>query len=571
MLVGLPDQWDACSRTIPLQDKPSAFAFRGDTIAVGLKSNVELLDAITGARTSALRGHTGTILSVAFSLDGSLLVSRSKDNTVKLWDIQTGGVIRTFSDHTSPVSSIAISSDNTTIALGTTDGSIRFWDIRTEKCYPVITGQDCKVNIVAFSPTDSRRLISSSWRGDIQHWDVGGYWVGCWDIDRAGTIQRWDEDGYQVGAPYREGYEVVDLAYASDGTRFVSCGGGQATVRDSKSAEELDRFFGKSLSRCCFSPDGRFVACSGEKAIYVWDTTVRGGQLVQKLFGHSKTVTFVAFSSSLVSGSSDQSVKFWQSGGFLAESATTGGMVAPSPGSGSVRSLKLFAEDSIIVTSDEFGVVKTWDLMTGICKSSLSTPAEGPRDTHLEGDTLIIVWRSSRQKNYHIWDVYKNQLLRKFSVRSPDILDIKISGDGSTIFGLTNTYIEALCTQKAEARRVELGGRSASNFFVRGSKVGISHSRGMGWDFGDSGLPRFEEFADRPRLDLVDQPRGNAVEPRWIEDTVTRSVVFHLQEKYMKFDTKVEWDGRYLLVWSKSGEVVVMDFNSVQCTLDGIR
>ena len=545
MLMGLPDRWDACSRTISIQEKPSAFAYRRDTIAVGLKSSVELLDSITGVRTSAFRGHTDTISSITFSLDGTLLVSTSKDDTVKLWDIQTGGTIGTLS---CSVSSVSISPDNTTIALALAYGSIHLWGVRTGKYHPITTGFGDVVDIVTFSPANSRRLILSLWPRDIQQWDV---------------------DGNQVGASYSEGHHVSDLAYSPDGTRFVSCGEENGTVRDSESGEVLNTFSGQSLSQCCFSLDGRFVACSGDKTIDIWHATIPGTTPVETFVGHSDTIKFLAFSSSLISGSSDRSVKFWQSSSFLAESTTTDHSAAPPlGGSAPISSVRLFAQESTVVTSDESGVVKTWDLVTGTCISSFSTPAEGPRDTHLEGDTLIIVWRSNR-KQYHTWDVYKGQLLRKFDERYYDIMDVKISGDGSTIFGLTSTYIEALCTQIGEVRRVKLNGRNVLDFSVGGSKVWINNLPGMGWDFGASDVPSFGEFPDRPRLEyLADRSRGSAAEPRWIEDTMTKRAVFHLPQKYRKPDMKVEWDGRYLLVCSKSGEVMVMDFDSVQCALD---
>ena len=63
MLMELPDKWGECSRTIPLEGRPEAFAHWGDMIAVGLKSDVVLLDAITGIRTSVFSGNTGTVSS----------------------------------------------------------------------------------------------------------------------------------------------------------------------------------------------------------------------------------------------------------------------------------------------------------------------------------------------------------------------------------------------------------------------------------------------------------------------------------------------------------------------------
>lgn len=42
-----------------------------------------------------LRGHTGTVWSVALSADGRLVVSGGFDGTVKVWDAQTGATLRT--------------------------------------------------------------------------------------------------------------------------------------------------------------------------------------------------------------------------------------------------------------------------------------------------------------------------------------------------------------------------------------------------------------------------------------------------------------------------------------------
>jgi WD40 repeat protein len=47
-------------------------------------------DAQSGREPLTLKGHTGTVFSVAFSPDGLRIVSSSSDRTVKVWDAQSG-------------------------------------------------------------------------------------------------------------------------------------------------------------------------------------------------------------------------------------------------------------------------------------------------------------------------------------------------------------------------------------------------------------------------------------------------------------------------------------------------
>ena len=550
VLVGLPDQWDTCSRTIHLGGSTKASAYGGDMIAVGLRSNVVLLlDAVTGRRTSALRGHKDDIHSLAFSLDATLLVSRDH-NTVNLWDVQTGGVIRAFDDYTSATSAVSISPDGTTIALGTSDGAIRLWDVRTGRCCSIERHQDGEVTVIRFSPVDSRRLLSSS-------------------CDR--TVQQWDVGGHQIGSSLREADDVEDLAYSSDGTCFVSCGGRVVTVRDSESGVLVVKIRASHfVRRCCFSPDGRFIACAAEKTILFWDITIPGAPLVGHLVGHSNPISFLAFPSSLISGSEDQTMKFWQTSSLLADSTATDQMVAPEP----ITSLKLFAGERTVVTYHHHGVVKTWDLATGRLKSSFSTPAQGVQDTHLAGDTLIMVWYMEGEAGYRIWDVYKGQPLRKLSSTAL-VYDIKISGDGSKIFGLCAHGIQAVSMQTGKVvGHVDLWASREERLIVDGFTVGIKNAnRNRGWDFGGPKVSDLGEFSAQPRLRVVGWSPGRRVSnPCWIKDIETGRLVFRFPaERYMKKGTEIEWHGRYLLVWTLSPEnwplsavgLVIMDFDPV--------
>ena len=558
VVMGLPGQWDTCARTMMLENIPLASAHWGDIIAIGLGHDVVLFDAITGTRTSVLCGHGNVIYSLASSQDGTILMSGSNDTTVKVWDVQTGGVIRTFDHHPPTHFSASISSDGAVVALGTNGGTVRLCDVRTGGCNS-IKMYPGKVMIIKFSPVNARRFISSS----------------------AGVVGQWDIDGHQIWISYHAG-AVMDLAWTRDGTRFVSCGGKTATVRDAESGAVVVKLDAPDQSSSfdlgCFSPDGGFVACAADTTIWVWDITISGGRPVGRLVGHSGSIQFLTFSSSLISGGSDRSMKFWKSSSFSMD-LTSSDQMAARGSLTEILSIKLFAEEGMVVTSDREGVVKVWDVMTGRCKASFSTPAKGKRDTHLARNTLIIVWCPDADRHmdmdmgmeYHIWDVYKGQLLRKFHSYLSHIRDLKISGNGSTIFGLEYGCIAAMSIQTGEeVGRVEMECEELYSLCVRGSKVWVDNSPCRRWDFEGMGVRPFEEFPDGPQLKLVDSNRNRDIKPCWVEDLVTKRRVFRSLEKYLDCGRKLKWDGRYLFNWSSSGEdIMIIDFDPVLCPLSG--
>ena len=47
-----------------------------------------------------------------------------------------------------------------------------------------------------------------------------------------------------------------------------------------------------------------------------------------------------------------------------------------------------------------------------------------------------------------------------------------------------------------------------------------------------------------------------------IEDTEAKIQVFRLPERHAKYDTKIERDGRYPVVWSSSRKMVIVNFDS---------
>jgi len=540
VVKGLPAEWGMCSRTVPLHNCPQAFACWRDIVAVGLKSgDIVTLDGITGSRAATLSGHTGPVGSLAFSSDGTSLVSGG-GKVVKLWDVQTGGVIRPFHGHTNWVYSVSISATHTMIASGSEDKTIRLWNIQTGGCCHMIELQNW-VACVNFSPKNPQYLISIS----------------------GGEVQQWNTDGHQINSPHNGS----QIAFSSDGTQFASCQGVAINIWNSDTGKIETNFHAPngSIRHCCFSSDGRLVAVATGNTIYVWDITGPGPCIIETFVGHTSHVTSLAFSSpsSLISSSSDQLIKFWQISAPATGPAATNPKSTPlSPAL--IKSVTLQATYGIVISSDSDGVVKIWDISTGQCKESFQTPAKNPHqsDARQVESGLIVVWQDGSEIN--IWDVEKNESLQTITAPGPNTESVRISGDGSKVFCLHWKSIQAWSISTGEVIdevEVEISGPQR-HLTVDGPRVWVCSplSESQGWDYGIPGS-RPLQLPNVPSLYLNDTKLWDISQSR-IVDTVTGRVVFQLPVRFIKY-VNAQWDGWYLVVLHESREVLILDFNSV--------
>ena len=469
-------------------------------------------------------------------------MSGSHDETAKLWDIQTGGIVKTFHGHFNWVCSVLISPDCTTVASGSNDKTIRLWDTQTGECYCVINGHTSSVTSISFSPTNSKLLASGSYDG---------------------SIQQWDTNGHQAASTF----EGEGVAFSSDGTCLVSWKRGIAIIQNSVSGVVFAKLYtpNKEFLCCCFSPDGKLVAGAVHHTIYVWNITSSDPHLIETLIGHTQRTTSLAFSSSLISSSCDGSIKFWQIG------TSSIGLVSPDPvltplTSASIQSVSLHTNNGIAISSDSAGVVRTWDIATGLCKTAFQTqPWRFSKcDTQLIKGRLISVWHVPGKID--IWDTKTNSLLQTVDA-SGEWWRLKISGDGTKIFLLDNQFIQAWSMQTGKVvGEVKFEGELLLDPpIVDGSKIWVhfKDSQTRGWDFGVPGPipnPLPNTSPDRPCLDFIRSSELESTGVSRIWDRVTGKDLLQLPGRHAKFTT-IQFNGHYLVAGYTSGELLILDFH----------
>lgn len=260
-----------------------------------------------------LKGHTGSVSTVAFNSAGSRLVSGGRDHTVIVWDVASGiSVASNAAVFSQGIYQARFSHDDALVGVVT-------WELDRTRTPPVIgfakildandlreirkieTDNHPAAGIV-FLPGDSS-VIVSTWGEVVYSFNVAD-----------GTL-NWK---YDLSDP-SEYNAFHSLALSPDGTtaaagatdhRIHLINTADGTVR-----RRIERWEGhtKTLKALSFSRDGRWLASAGEdQTIHLWNTSDHTKRA--SLIGHVGTVNGLSWSPdghALLSTSTDSTLKTW--------------------------------------------------------------------------------------------------------------------------------------------------------------------------------------------------------------------------------------------------------------------
>ena len=272
-----------------------AFSPDGLMLASGSKDKtIQIWDLATGKSIRTFPGDSSTVWSVAFDANGTKLATGTGFWRVMLWDLKTGQVTRTL-DHTASVWSVALSPDGQLVASGSGDKTTKISDSATGNSVQNLPDHTDFVYSVAFTP-DGKSLVSASKDKKITIVDVA-----------TGRLLKTLEG---------HGDAVRSVAVSPDGKTIVS-GSYDESIKiwNLETGDLIRSIKGHSddVVSVAISPDGNFIASgSKDKTIKVWDFNT--GELLNTLTGHTDEVYVVTFSpdgKTIASGSKDNTIKLW--------------------------------------------------------------------------------------------------------------------------------------------------------------------------------------------------------------------------------------------------------------------
>jgi WD40 repeat protein len=193
-------------------DKVTSVAFSpdGTRIVTGGRRGRARIWSEKGKPLTVLRGHKDEITDVAFSADGSRVATASRDAAARVWDAGTGRELRRLAPHGDAVTSVAFSPDGETILTASRDHLARLWDGETGRLAQKLQWHSGEVADATFSP-DGRWILTA-----------GPVTVGLWQPGVSEPILPYGFGGHKP--------RVMSAVFDPTG-RFVLTAGTDHTVR----------------------------------------------------------------------------------------------------------------------------------------------------------------------------------------------------------------------------------------------------------------------------------------------------------------------------------------------------
>ncbi|MBW4546791.1 MAG: caspase family protein, partial [Symplocastrum torsivum CPER-KK1] len=410
-----------------------------------------LLNAIQVNRErNIFTGHTMFVRSVAFSLDGKMIVSASDDNTVRLWDLQGNPIGKPFQGHTRPVTSVAFSPDSKMIISASEDNTVRLWDLQGRPIRQPLSGHKLPVQSVAISP-DSKMIVSGSEDGTVRLWDLQGKPIGkpfqghtnaVWSVaispdgkmivsgSKDNTLRLWDLQGKPIRqlVPDKKSH-VWSVAISPDG-KVIASGRNDGIIHlwaiSGKLIGQLVPDKTSAVLSIAFSPDGKTIVSGNyDNTVRLWNTS--GKPIGQPLLGHIDTVQSVAISPNgkmIVSGSKDSTVRLWDISDPIGK---------PLKGhTDTAQSVAISPNGKMIVSGSKDSTVRLWNILGNLIGQPLQGHTDAVQSVAISPNGKMIV-TGSDDKTVRLWNILGNPIGQPLQGHTGTVRAVAISPDGKMI------------------------------------------------------------------------------------------------------------------------------------------
>ncbi|QDV45676.1 Serine/threonine-protein kinase PrkC [Stieleria neptunia] len=139
-------------------------------IAAAGDRTIQIWNAAKRKALVNLKGHCNTVMALAFSHDGTELLSASQDGSIRRWDTRDGSLKHAWWN-VEPLVDVQWLRDNKTVVSKDQSGRVRFWNASTGQRLGETTTHLGQLGTIALL-NDDAQLATCGDKGQVKLWDV---------------------------------------------------------------------------------------------------------------------------------------------------------------------------------------------------------------------------------------------------------------------------------------------------------------------------------------------------------------------------------------------------------------
>jgi len=358
----------------------------------------------TPSPDGVLKGHTASVNAACFSVDGKYLASCSSDKTVLVWEVHSRKLLCRLEGHRGAVNSVRFSpttdSDGPLLASCSNDGSIRMWKVNSGECTIKLEGHHSPVRTIDFTP-DGKYLASGSDDGLILLWPAGG-----------GSYKP------LTRASMKAVTSLLFLPNEDESTRMAA---------NSASLNMLPMSPLRTPARGAKNTCYRLLSGSADQAVRMWRLTLDSEPVMVDeptyLYGHTGQINSLAFSSQgnlVASCSNDQTTRIWD--------LASGSCISILKHESRINSVQI-SHDGWLASGSSDKTVRLLNLDSKQCIPTLCGHAGVVTSVCFDPQGITFA-SGSADRTIRIWDATNGQCLRTLKGHGGEVTEVAYSRDG---------------------------------------------------------------------------------------------------------------------------------------------
>ncbi len=359
-------------------------------LACGIKDKIVKICNLNNSESIQIQSQSYNISLIDINRNGQYIATGSGEKIIKVWDIDAGLYLQSLSGHLSEINAITFSNTNKILATASVDRTVKIWDIATGKCLKTLQGRADFVHSVIFS-SDNRTIINGS-----QH-----------------SIKFWDVESGQCISTLFKSKDWFSSVIISPDEKTIACAniGNENNIIRIWQVESLNQSHqipnriltghDDSIWSIAFNPDGtKIVSGSSDRSVKIWNSQT--GQCLKTFYGHNRPVLSVAFSpngNTIASCGGHSIIKLWN-----IETGECDRTIQEKTS----YTIKFNFNGLILASGHTSGIIKLWDTNNGQCIQTLGSFAKPIVSMAFSHDGKFLAY-GSYDGTVTVWDISNNK------------------------------------------------------------------------------------------------------------------------------------------------------------------